>query len=45
MPSSTTLGSTIKNRTSSGVALYSKLIINELMQTDLPEPVEPAMSK
>ncbi len=43
--SSTTLGSTIRNRTSSGVALYNKLIISELIQTDLPEPVEPAISK
>src|SRR5574344_1133892 len=32
------------NRTSSGVDLYSRLTIRELVQTDLPEPVVPAIS-
>ena len=31
-------------RTSSGVALYSRETIKLLVQTDLPEPVVPAMS-
>ena len=32
-------------RTSSGVALYSREMIRELVHTDLPEPVVPAMSR
>ena len=32
-------------RTSSGVALYNREIIRELVHTDLPEPVVPAMSR
>ena len=31
--------------TSSGLALYSRLVIIPFMHTDLPEPVEPAISK
>ena len=42
---STTFGSTIISFTSSGRALYKILIIIVLMQTDLPEPVAPAISK
>ena len=42
--SSTILGSTIMRRTSSGAALYSREIMSELVHTDLPEPVVPAMS-
>ena len=42
--SSTILGSTMIKRTSSGVDLYSRLTIKELVQTDLPEPVVPAIS-
>ncbi len=45
MPSSTTLGSIIRKRTSAGVDLYRRLIIIELMHTDLPEPVAPAISR
>ncbi len=45
MPSSTTFGSIIRKRTSSGVDLYKRLIIIEFMHTDLPEPVEPAISR
>ena len=45
MPSSTILGSTMMRRTSSGLALYSREMIRELVHTDLPEPVVPAMSK
>ena len=44
-PSSTTFGSIMRKRTSSGVLLYSMLMIMELMQTDLPEPVVPAISR
>ena len=44
MPSSTRLGSTRIMRTCSGVDLKSTLMIMALMATDLPEPVEPAMS-
>ena len=33
------------NRTSSGVDLYSRLTISELVHTDLPEPVVPAISR
>ena len=32
-------------RTSSGVALYSREVMMELVHTDLPEPVVPAMSR
>ena len=39
------MGSTIRKRTSSGVDLYRRLTISELMHTDLPEPVEPAISR
>lgn len=44
-PSSTTLGSTISSFTSSGEDLNSRLMMKELIHTDLPEPVEPAMSR
>src|ERR1700753_910493 len=44
MPSSTRLGSTRIMRTCSGVLLNSTLMIMALMATDLPEPVEPAIS-
>ena len=44
MPSSTILGSIIISLTCSGVDLYSRLRSRELRQTDLPEPVVPAMS-
>ena len=43
-PSSTIFGSIMMSRTSSGRALYSRLRMREFMQTDLPEPVVPAMS-
>ena len=43
-PSSTILGSTMIRRTSSGVALYNRETMRELVHTDLPEPVVPAMS-
>jgi hypothetical protein len=39
------LGSTIKKRTSSGVAFRRMLIIIALTATDLPEPVVPAMRR
>lgn len=42
---STTLGSIIRSFTSSGEALYRILIISVLMQTDLPEPVAPAIRR
>ena len=42
--SSTTLGSTRISLTSEGFALYKMLIISVLMQTDFPEPVDPAIS-
>ena len=45
MPSSTIFGSTMMSRTSAGEDLYSSEIKIELMHTDLPEPVVPAMSK
>ena len=45
IPSSTILGSTMMRRTSSGVALYSRETMRELVHTDLPEPVVPAMSR
>ena len=32
-------------RTSSGLALYRMLMMSVLMKTDLPEPVEPAISR
>ena len=38
------MGSTMMKRTSSGVDLYSRLTISELVHTDLPEPVVPAIS-
>ena len=41
---STRLGSTIINLTSSGLVLISNDMIIEFMQTDLPEPVVPAIS-
>ena len=44
MDSSTTLGSISISRTSSGVARKSMDVMMELMHTDLPEPVCPAMS-
>ncbi len=44
MLSSTTFGSTMISFTSSGCALYKMLMIKVLMQTDLPEPVAPAIS-
>ena len=43
--SSTILGSTRINFTSSGLRLNKILEINVLTQTDLPEPVEPATNK
>ena len=43
-PSSTIFGSIIMSLTSSGRALYSSDRMSEFMQTDLPEPVVPAMS-
>ncbi len=42
---STCLGSIINSLTSSQVALKRILVIIEFKQTDLPEPVVPAMSK
>ena len=42
---STRLGSTITNWTSSGVVVHSKPAMIAFTQTDLPEPVAPAMSK
>ena len=45
MPNSTIFGSTIIRRTSSGRALNSSEIIREFIQTDLPEPVVPAISR
>ena len=38
------MGSTMMKRTSSGVDLYSRLMMRELVHTDLPEPVVPAIS-
>ena len=43
--SSTTFGSIIISFTSSGFALYSILMIIVLIQTDLPEPVAPAIKR
>ena len=45
MLSSTCFGSTMISFTSSGFALYKILIMSVLIQTDLPEPVAPAISK
>ena len=45
MPSSTILGSTMMSFTSSGPALYKRLMMMEFMHTDLPEPVVPAISR
>ena len=45
MLSSTFFGSISMSFTSSGEALYSILMIIEFMQTDLPEPVVPAMRR
>ena len=42
--SSTTFGSTITSFTSLGFALYTILVIIVFIQTDLPEPVEPAIN-
>ena len=42
-PSSTIFGSTIIILTSSGFDLYKILVISELIHTDLPEPVAPAI--
>ena len=42
---STTFGSIMISFTSSGVALYKILMINVLIQTDLPEPVAPAIKR
>ena len=42
---STTFGSIIISFTSFGSALYKILIINVLIQTDLPEPVAPAIKR
>ena len=44
IPSSTRFGSTRIMRTCSGVLLNSTLMIIALIATDLPEPVEPAIS-
>ena len=41
--SSTTFGSTITSLTSLGLALYIILVIIVFIQTDFPEPVEPAI--
>ena len=43
--SSTTFGSIIKSLTSLGSALYKILIMIVLMQTDLPDPVAPAIRR
>ena len=45
MPSSTTLGSISTSLTSSGPALYNKLVIMLFMQTLFPEPVDPAIRR
>ena len=45
IPSSRRLGSTMMKRTSSGVARIRMLVIIALTLTDLPAPVEPAMSR
>ena len=44
MPSSTRFGSTRISLTCAGVVRYRRLIIIALMATDLPDPVEPAIS-
>ena len=43
--SSTTFGSIMIMRTSSGLYLKRRDMMSVLMQTDLPEPVAPAMSR
>ena len=45
MPSSTIFGSIMMSLTSSGFALYRSEMIRLFMQTDLPEPVVPAISR
>ena len=45
IPSSRRLGSTMMKRTSSGVARIRMLVIIALTLTDLPAPVEPAISR
>ena len=45
IPSSSRLGSIMIIRTSSGVERYRMLVSMPLMPTDLPAPVEPAMSR
>ena len=45
MPSSTIFGSIMMSLTSSGVDRYRREMIRLFMQTDLPEPVVPAISK
>ncbi len=45
MPSSRRFGSIMIIRTSSGVARYRMLVSMPLMPTDLPAPVEPAISR
>ena len=45
MPSSTRLGSIMISRTSSGVARKRMLDSIELIATDLPVPVDPAISR
>ena len=45
MVNSTTFGSTMRKRTSSGVDLKRMLLIRELMHTLLPAPVAPATSR
>ena len=44
MPSSTRFGSTRISRTCAGVVRKSRLMIMALMATDLPDPVDPAIS-
>ncbi len=43
--SSTIFGSTIRNRRVRGVCRYTRLVMIVLTQTDLPEPVAPAISR
>ena len=45
IPNSSRFGSTMMKRTSSGVARIRMLVIMALTLTDLPAPVEPAMSR
>ncbi len=45
IPSSRRFGSIMIRRTSSGVARYRMLVSMLLIATDLPVPVDPAMSR